>query len=155
MRHAKSSWADGDLPDYERPLNRRGQRAAKLIGDILRLRDLTPNVIWSSDSVRTRETVEAAFLDLPVSSIAWLNTFYHASANQVIYQCAELGEPDGTLVLMGHNPGWEDLLFHFSGQSIRMQTGACAVFKRRDENADWLTREAWHLQDFLKPKDYK
>ncbi len=155
MRHAKSSWSDAGLRDHERPLNGRGRRAARTIGQILRLRGFAPDIIWSSDSVRTRETVARAFSEMKPEQIIWLENFYHASANQVLYQCAQLGEPEGNLLLMGHNPGWEDLLYHFSGRSFAMPTGACAVFRRRDMSADWLRPEAWHLQDFLKPRDFE
>ncbi len=155
MRHAKSSWSDGDVPDHERPLNKRGQRAAKTLGHIIRLRDYAPEWIWSSDSTRTRQTVALAFPDLAAEQVLWLDGFYHASANQVLYQCEQSGEPDGCLLLMGHNPGWEDLFYHFSGRSFAMPTGACAVFERRDIKADWLSREAWRLQDFLKPRDFE
>ena len=143
------------MSDHERPLSLRGQRAAKTIGDILRLRDRTPDIVWSSDSLRTRQTVELAFPDMTECEVKYLENFYHASANQVIFQCDELGEPEGNLLLMGHNPGWEELFYHFSGQSFRMPTGACAVFKRKDETADWLSREAWHLQDFLRPREFE
>ncbi len=158
MRHAKSSWNEDVSCDHARPLNRRGHSAAKTIGSIIRLRGFAPDMIWSSDSVRTRETVASAFPDMDKAHIKWMDSFYHAAANQVLYQCAELGEPHvrggGKLLLMGHNPGWEDLFYHFSGQSQPMPTGACAVFPRTGDTVDWLEREAWQLQDFLRPKAF-
>jgi len=155
MRHAKSSWNNGGLTDHQRRLNKRGRKAAHAIGSVLRSRKLTPEHIWSSDSQRTRETVAHAFPDTDIAPM-WQNGFYHASANQVLYICGEQGEPDrGTLLLMGHNPGWEDLLFHFSGLSRRMPTGACAIFKRTDAHVDWLERESWQLADLLYPRDFE
>ena len=127
----------------------------------MRARGLVPDHVWSSDSQRTRETFARTFPDTDTKPI-WLNGFYHASVNQVLYLCAEQGEPNvGTLMLLGHNPGWENLLFHFSGLSRRMPTGACAIFARTHPPAknskaakpDWLARESWHLQDLLLPKD--
>ncbi len=155
MRHAKSSWNHDGLTDHERPLNGRGRRAAKKIGAVLRARALVPNHIWSSDSQRTRETYERCFANTDNKPI-WHEGFYHASANQVLYLCAENGEPQtGILMLLGHNPGWEDLLFHFSGLSRRMPTGACAVFTRINEKTDWLERKSWRLADLLLPRDYE
>ena len=100
MRHAKSSWKYEDLTDHERPLNKRGKKAAKTIARVLQTKNILPNHIWSSDSKRTRQTVELAFADSNVD-IIWLNSFYHASANQVLLQCAKLGEPTGILALIG------------------------------------------------------
>ncbi|MCF6276045.1 MAG: histidine phosphatase family protein [Robiginitomaculum sp.] len=155
MRHAKSSWNHEGLIDHERPLNSRGRRAARNIGGILRAKNLVPDNVWSSDSQRTRETFARTFENAEIKH-KWHSGFYHASANQVLYICAENGEPEtGTLMLLGHNPGWEDLLFHFSGLSRRMPTGACAIFKRTSAQTDWLERESWRLAELLLPRDYE
>jgi len=155
MRHAKSSWNHEGLTDHERPLNKRGLRASQDIGGVLRARGLAPDHIWSSDSQRTRDTFEHSFPNTDIKPV-WHKGFYHASANQVLYLCAESGEPEfGTLMLLGHNPGWEDLLFHFSGLSRRMPTGACAIFQRTREKIDWLERDSWRITDLLLPKDYE
>ncbi len=155
MRHAKSSWKHEGLTDHQRPLNKRGRRAAHTIGAVLQARKLVPDHIWSSDSQRTRETVAHAFPDINIATV-WHNGFYHASANQVLYVCGEQREPNGrALLLMGHNPGWEDLFFHFSGLSRRMPTGACAIFKRTNTEADWLESESWKLAELLYPRDFE
>ncbi|HFB54671.1 MAG TPA: histidine phosphatase family protein, partial [Hellea balneolensis] len=113
LRHAKSSWQDGRMADHERPLNDRGRRAAKAIGGILRVKKILPATIWSSDSLRTRETVTGLGLDDDTYDVEFLDGFYHASANKILYLCAQKGEPkNGPLMLVGHNPGFEDLLFH-------------------------------------------
>jgi phosphohistidine phosphatase len=174
LRHAKSSWSESGMADHERPLNQRGRRAAKAIGGVVRVKGLLPTVIWSSDSVRTRETV--ANLDFGLDSrldpnldssldlkrdeagyeVKYLPEFYHASAQKILYLCAQKGEPStGPLMLVGHNPGFEDLLFHFSNMSLRMPTAGCALFRRRKESTDtdWLTPKSWKLAEFIRPKD--
>ena len=84
----------------------------------------------------------------------YLKGFYHAPANKVLYLCAERGEPEaGPLMLVGHNPGWEDLFYHFTGMSRRMPTGACAIFARTREKADWLAPESWRLLDYVLPRE--
>ena len=129
MRHAKSSWGHEGLSDHERPLNKRGVRAAHAIGGVLRAKGDVPSTIWSSDSQRTRDTVDGLGLDIGSADITYLPDFYHAPANKVLYVCDERGEPDqGPLMLVGHNPGWEDLFYHFTNTSRRMPTGACAIF---------------------------
>jgi phosphohistidine phosphatase len=154
MRHAKSSWNFDDLSDHQRPLNGRGRKAAKKIGQVLRAKSLFPQTIWSSDSTRTRETVSRLLGDAKGLDAAYLKGFYHAGANNVLYLCQERGEPKtGPLMLVGHNPGWEELVYYFTGTSRRMPTGACAIFRRIDDKADWLSPEAWKLQELILPRD--
>src|SRR5438105_4097768 len=59
MRHAKSSWKEAELDDHERPLNKRGRRAAPAMGQLLRENSLTPDAILSSTALRARQTAEA------------------------------------------------------------------------------------------------
>ncbi len=140
------------MSDHERPLNARGVRAAAAVGGVLRAKKLTPQTIWSSDSARTRETV--AGLDLENANTEYLKDFYHAPANKVLYLCAERGEPEaGPLMLVGHNPGWEDMFYHFTGMSRRMPTGACEIFARTREKTDWLAPESWRLLDYVLPRE--
>ena len=56
LRHAKSSWADPLLPDHDRPLNKRGQRTATQMGQLLRKQKLVPELILTSTAKRARET---------------------------------------------------------------------------------------------------
>jgi len=156
MRHAKSSWNFDDLSDHQRPLNGRGRKAAKKMGKVLRAKNLFPDIIWSSDSARTRETVSRLVGKSDEPDIEYLNGFYHAGANKILYLCQSRGEPEtNTLMLVGHNPGWEELVYNFSGLSRRMPTGACAIFKRIDQNAEWLSPEAWKLQELLLPREFE
>jgi len=154
MRHAKSSWNHEGLSDHERPLNKRGIRAARAIGGVLRAKGEIPGTIWSSDSQRTRETVDGLGFDLSGADVGYLPNFYHAPANKTLYVCEERGEPSqGPLMLVGHNPGWEDLFYHFAGMSRRIPTGACAIFKRTRAQKNWLNSESWRLAELLLPRD--
>ncbi|HKR02167.1 MAG TPA: histidine phosphatase family protein, partial [Pyrinomonadaceae bacterium] len=57
LRHAKSSWDDASLPDFERPLNERGRRAAPLMGEFMRRQKIRPDLVICSPARRTRETI--------------------------------------------------------------------------------------------------
>jgi len=74
MRHAKSSWSDGQLTDHERPLNNRGRRAAAEIGSTLHARGYAPDIIWSSDAKRTRETAMLLISAYVAGAQSWLVT---------------------------------------------------------------------------------
>jgi phosphohistidine phosphatase len=58
LRHAKSSWKDLELPDQDRPLNKRGRHDAPLMGKILRQEDLIPDLIESSTAFRAKKTAK-------------------------------------------------------------------------------------------------
>ncbi len=101
MRHAKSSWGDQTLPDFERPLNARGQRSAAVIGDWLREKQCLPDHVLCSAATRTRETLEGLKL---TAETEFLDSLYHASADRMLGILRSHGT--GTTVLMlGHNPG--------------------------------------------------
>ena len=84
LRHAKSSWADPGRSDHDRPLNDRGRHAAPLMGRLVRRLDRLPDVILSSDSRRTRETVDLWSTGADWNgSVEWLPDLYHASADRI------------------------------------------------------------------------
>ncbi len=155
MRHAKSSWSDGSLSDHERPLNDRGRRAANAIGAALTARGYAPDVIWSSDAKRTRETAMHLIRTIPgAQTVNYSEEFYHASAESVLQVCGQAVEPDKPLMLLGHNPGWAELHQYFTGQSHRYPTGACTVLTRKKNGtSDWLNPAAWAFTDLILPRE--
>jgi len=154
MRHAKSSWSDGSLSDHERPLNKRGRRAAEMVGQALTARGYPPDIIWSSDSKRTRETAMLLIRAIPgAQSIEYSGDFYHASERQVLALCQKQAEPTGRLMLLGHNPGWGGLHYYFTGQSHRFPTAACTVLQRINGTQDWLAPENWRMIDLILPRE--
>ena len=155
MRHAKSSWSDGSLSDHERPLNKRGERAALNIGEALVARGYLPDIIWSSDAVRTRQTATRLIRAIPGAQMVQYNPdFYHASLKTVLMICGKQIEPDGKLMLLGHNPGWAALHEYFTGQYHDYPTGACTVLSRtKYESGDWLDPKSWRLIDLILPRE--
>ncbi len=153
MRHAKSSWSDGALRDHQRPLNDRGKTSATNIGAALHARGYAPQIIWSSDAVRTRETAMRLIRAIPgAQAVEYISGFYHASAENVIEICNSKPEPDGTLMLLGHNPGWTHLHHYLSGQWQDYPTGACGVFERLNDG-HWLSPASWRLKEIIYPRD--
>lgn len=100
MRHAKSSWDDPRQADHDRPLNKRGRRSAKAIGDRLRARGNVPDLALSSTSTRTRETFDRLRLPCPVD---YLPTLYLAEPAAILDALQSAGGQ--TVLLLGHNPG--------------------------------------------------
>jgi len=154
MRHAKSSWSDGEMSDHERPLNDRGRRSATAVGAALTARGFAPDIIWSSDAQRTRETAIRLIRAIPgPQTINYTADFYHASAETVLSVCGKTIEPDQPLMLLGHNPGWAALHQYFTGQSHDYPTGACTVLTRKaNGTSDWLDPAAWTFTDLILPR---
>ncbi|MCY4206990.1 MAG: histidine phosphatase family protein [Roseovarius sp.] len=100
VRHAKSSWDSPHDHDHERPLNKRGRRSAKAIGDWLRSRNHVPDMAYVSSSVRTRETFERLEFKCDVAHSIDL---YHAGGNEMMHILKNA--TGGTVLMIGHNPG--------------------------------------------------
>src|ERR1700743_930112 len=105
LLHAKSSWSDKGADDHDRPLNARGEDAARRMGAYLREAGLTPDLILSSTSRRTRETVDGILPFLPDKTAArFTRALYLASPEAMLSTLREEGDEAGTVMLVGHNP---------------------------------------------------
>ena len=153
MRHAKSSWSDGSISDHARPLNERGQRAAGIVGAALHARGFAPDVIWSSDATRTRETAMRLIRAIPgAQGVEYISGFYHASAGEVLQICEQRGEPSEPLMLLGHNPGWGELHTYFTEHMHDYPTGACTVLNRKNDG-HWLSPNSWRMAALILPRE--
>jgi phosphohistidine phosphatase len=128
MRHAKSSWDDPTLADFDRPLNPRGLRAAPAMGAFMRRGEILPERIFSSPAVRARETTRlvsegGAF----EAEIKLEDRIYEASANGLRQIAAEVDDACSCVMLVGHNPGMEHFVRHLTGEVVSMRTTALAV----------------------------
>jgi phosphohistidine phosphatase len=154
MRHAKSSWNDPDLADHERPLNDRGRKSARLLGDWLRRKGHLPDQVLTSDSVRTRETLIGLRLEAPTKVTRKL---YHADPATM---ASVLRQASGDRVLMlGHNPGIAEFAAYIlrvppsEPQFFRYPT--CATLVARFPYAAWseLQWSQGEALDFVVPRD--
>ncbi|MDS9467381.1 histidine phosphatase family protein [Paracoccus sp. MBLB3053] len=104
-RHAKSSWDDPQQPDHDRPLNDRGRRSARALGDWLASRGYEPEEVLCSTALRTRETWEkVAIAPLEVRPHLRLEPgLYHATPEKMFEILRSANEP--TVMMLGHNPG--------------------------------------------------
>jgi len=152
LRHAKSSWKDASLSDFERPLKRRGREAAELVGERLAQEKLKNPVLICSPAVRTRETAE---LVLKSSKLRveerWDERIYEASLRDLLQVVSEIPEDKKDAILIGHNPGFEELLAFLTGESLRMPTAALAKIKFEESWKDVEARSG-KLDWFVTPK---
>ena len=112
MRHAKSDWFSGEGDDFSRPLSERGIRDARRMGRWLAEGAYLPDTILSSPSRRTRQTLDLMADDLGLdldARTAWPDELYHANVGTLRNVLRRLGARPAVM-LLGHNPGLEELL---------------------------------------------
>ncbi|QEG21791.1 SixA phosphatase family protein [Mariniblastus fucicola] len=155
MRHAKSSWDSGVASDHERPLNKRGRKDAPAMAQLLCGNDVVPDLVVSSDAKRTCETLELMqpvfekFGSEPVIDID--GSFYHAPASEWLEKLVELSDDYSTVMFLGHNPGAEELVMHFTQAHHSMPTAAIACFEFEAER--WAECDEARLIDLWRPKE--
>ena len=153
LRHAKSSWKDDSLKDFDRPLKGRGRDAAEQMGKRLASEKLKDAMLICSPAARTRETAQIV---LKHSQLQMDQRFderiYEASLRDLLQVVSEIPDDKQTAMLIGHNPGFEELLAFLTGEARRMPT--CALAKIKLEAASWKDARAGEgsLATFLTPK---
>ncbi len=163
LRHAKSSWDDPSLDDFDRPLAPRGIEAAKRMGREIARRGWLPASVLVSPALRTRQTWELASAELPgTPTVEFRQPLYEATAATILAELTSVRKTTGTLLVIGHNPGMEDLARRLArddsdpGALARLRakfpTAALACFAFDDAWKGLGPRSA-RLTDFLIPKD--
>jgi phosphohistidine phosphatase len=111
IRHAKSDWHSAAATDFDRPLNKRGKKAAPLMGQRLSTRDCSPDRLISSPAKRARQTAMliAQEIDYPEEQIEFCEAIYEASLRRLISVVQNLDDDDSNVILFGHNPGFSEL----------------------------------------------
>jgi phosphohistidine phosphatase len=111
LRHAKSSWDDPTLADFDRPLNSRGKEDAPLMGKHLVKLGVKPDLIVSSPAKRAKKTAKivAEELGYDLGKIEFCKTIYEASAQSLLYLVCQLPNSAKRVMLVGHNPGLTEL----------------------------------------------
>jgi phosphohistidine phosphatase len=127
LRHAKSSWAELSLPDYERPLNDRGKHDAPRMGRLVKDEGLVPDLIVSSTARRARKTAakvaKACGYDSPIEHT---DSFYQAYPDDYIQILRCVADEHNAVMVVGHNPCLEELVEAVAGERHRMPTAALA-----------------------------
>jgi len=153
LRHAKSDWDDPSLRDFDRPLAARGERDAPRIGKVLGKRGPLPDLIISSPAARAKATIKrvikAAKLNL---EIQFDEAIYGASSPELMRLIRQLPNDNLCVLLVGHNPGFEDLVWRLSSSRERMPTAALACIEFQIDNWEEVIEGEGKLVWLLTPK---
>ncbi|MFZ5622717.1 MAG: SixA phosphatase family protein [Pseudomonadota bacterium] len=159
LRHAKSDWTR-DCDDFDRPLNKRGRRDAPRMGAWLAAHDLMPDRVLSSPARRARQTVEAVSetLRVPTGHIVWDERLYLAGLPLLLDILAEIPPEIRRLLLVGHNPGLEDLLVHLASGPLPQNPDdkllpTASVARLRLRGWRQLQRGTAELVQRIRPRD--
>ena len=148
LRHAKSDWDDTSLRDFDRPLAARGKRDAPRVGKALRKRGSLPDLIISSPAARAKATIDAVIKTAKLNGEAQFDeAIYGATSAELLKLIRRLRDASSCSLLVGHNPGFEDLLDRLTGSHDRMPTAALACIEfqidRWEDAEDGNGRLAW------------
>jgi phosphohistidine phosphatase len=119
LRHAKSSWKDTSLDDFDRPLSNRGKKDAPKMAQRLCERGIQVDLIISSSASRTKETA-IIFADILnyKSEIIFNRRLYEASAGHILSVINQIDNRFENVLLVCHNPGITNLVNYLSDSFI-------------------------------------
>jgi phosphohistidine phosphatase len=163
LRHAKSSWDDLSLDDHDRPLNKRGRKAAAAMREEILSRGLAPDLALVSTALRARQTWEALSPWPQPPAVAFTRELYHAPPTTMLDLVRQVEDSARSVMIVGHNPGLMELAILLIGadESVaarrlvsRYPTAALALFEL---DGPWagLGADSAALKDFVVPKELK
>lgn len=163
LRHAKSSWDDPYLDDFDRPLSKRGRRAAKDVAQYMDDKGWRPDHVLCSSALRTRQTLERLSKDWPDAvRIEFKNGLYHAAADKILLRLQKAPNGADKVMIVGHNPGLQDFTLDIGKDhagpdwaTIRTKfpTGALAVFTSDAKRWSDVKPHSMALAAFVRPRD--
>tara|TARA_E500000318_G_scaffold13879_4_gene13499 strand:- start:6623 stop:7141 length:519 start_codon:yes stop_codon:yes gene_type:complete len=163
LRHAKSSWSAPAHSDFERPLNRRGERSAAVIGIMMKQEKIAPDLILCSSARRTLQTRDIIRPYLPRNCpVEETSRIYEAGVREIFSVLSELPENVEKTLLIGHNPGLQQLTLSLCGavggeELFRVQekfpTGALATIELAIDTWNDIASGKGRLRQFVAPKD--
>lgn len=152
MRHAKSAFALDQFSDHERPLATSGRQAVPKMATQMVELGLEPDLIYCSDALRTRETLELLIPALTKTpQIEITNALYQASAEDYLNFMTDKNPDCAILQIIGHNPTLESLLERLSGEFKNFEPANIAVLTHTASSWDRALHQkgSWVLTNFL------
>lgn len=164
LRHGKSDWSDPSLEDFERPLAPRGTKAAPRMGKAMKALGLVPDLVLCSAARRTRETWDLVAPRLGgTPRVSLSRGLYLAGPPALLKAIREVGPEVETLLMIGHNPGLENLAALLAGPDSeprlltkmgkKFPTGALAVLAFEIDTWREAAPGAGRLIRFVRPRD--
>ncbi|GAP22046.1 SixA phosphatase family protein [Leptolinea tardivitalis] len=157
MRHAKSSWKHPELPDQDRPLNKRGEKDSPHMGKFLREKELVPQLILASPAKRVTQTIDGMLTKMNFKGkVEYIDSLYLAEPAAYLSTLQTVPDKFDRVLIVGHNPGLEGLLQILSGQVESLPTASVAhLMLPIDHWSDLKEETRGELVERVKPRDLK
>ena len=162
LRHAKSGWDDGVARDFDRPLNPRGRRAARAIGERMKAEGLAFDLILASPAKRVTETIEEVGGTFGPIAAAYDDRLYLASPATLLDIVHHADDRFERLLLVGHNPGFEALALKLARKGgcamraeleLKYPTGTLAEIRFEAKRWRDVAANSGELARFIRPRD--
>ena len=162
LRHAKSGWDYGGARDIDRPLNERGRRAARLVGDRMRAEGLSFDLVLASPAKRVTETIDEVAESFGPLAAHYDDRLYLASPATLLDIVRHTDDRFEHLLILGHNPGFEALALMLTRKDggvlrcaleAKYPTGTLAEMRFEAERWRDVTAGSGELVRFIRPRD--
>ena len=161
MRHAKSSWEDADLPDFERPLNKRGQHNAKLMRKVMRNKEMFFDFAYVSGSKRTVDTFKY-IKDLNLKKKKIKKDHYLTSPKNLLESIQSTKDKYKSVLILNHEPAVKNLTFQLCSELNHKGENLIEKFSTAGIATIIFKKKSWSeikfgdglLDGFIKPKDF-
>ena len=163
LRHAKSSWQDKSMSDFDRPLNKRGLQARIDIAQYMERMNYRPEVIFSSTAKRAVMTLETVrHVAGKVCKVTMDEGLYLADPKALAHRVAEVKNRHASVMLIGHNPGMHMLALAltsptsspaFGTLQLKFPTAALCVLQTTQDAWKPVTPNSYRLVDFVLPRE--
>jgi phosphohistidine phosphatase len=142
LRHAKSSWSDKRLPDHERPLNRRGEKDAPVMGARINDAGIRPSLIMSSPAIRAWHTarIVAKAISYPIEFLHRENELYLAGLDRLLDLFARQDNAFNSVMVVGHNPGLTEFA-NYLLPDVTDNIPTCGLVALNIDTDSWDLRE--------------
>ena len=162
LRHAKSDYPDDVSSDKERPLNKRGEKACDLIGQYLKENNIFPEIILSSDAVRTTQTINNVLrIAEHAVDVSFTPKLYLATPGEILKEIVKVDAEVSSVMVVCHNPGVEQLSAILTGGGdadsisrikVKYPTAGMACFTIEAGKWGEVNPGCGHLDSFITPK---
>ncbi len=164
LRHAKSSWDQPELADFDRPLAPRGDRACEAMRRYMSFADVRPDLVLCSPSARTRATLKKALPEIDDTvPVEYEQALYEAEAGDLIDRLSQLPDRVNSVLVIAHNPGMQDLAMALVGAGdpdalarlkAKFPTAGLATLVLKRERWRELAPQTCELHSFVVPRDF-
>jgi phosphohistidine phosphatase len=156
LRHAKSSKDDPGLKDFERPLSERGEKDSQLIGEYIRKRKIKADLVISSPAERARQTAELVMKPAGLKvELRFDKRIYDAGVRSLLDVVSQIEDTANAIIMIGHNPGFEELLEALTGEVGNLPTASLACLELNVDKWSKVRAGVGDLKWLMAPKELR